>query len=287
MILMLTGLNSKRPASLENTKKEIDNYMEEIKDWMVTNFMKLNTGKTELLICAKSKVLKSIDEALTVQVGEDEIIGSDWSQDVGKSLGVKLDESLKMMRQIADVVKRCNWTLLNLRRIASFLNEGLKIMLVKQLVLSKIDYCNALYMNLPATRTRRLKSVMNSAIRFIYHIKDRSVQLAPYYKKSHILPLKERIHFKACLITHKAIYGKAPGYIQELITIEDPIHRTRAKNGGKLLVQRLSKTNLESRMFSNYAPDVWNMLPSNIRNEDSTDAFKRLLKTHMFSSVSS
>lgn len=280
-----TGFNSKRPASLEDTRKRIDSCMAEIKDWMVTNFMKLNTGKTELLICAKSKILESIDEVLTVQVGEDEITGSDWSQDLGKSLGVKFDESLKMMRQIADVVKKCNWTLLNLRRISSFLNEGLKIMLVKQLVLSKIDYCNALYMNLPATRTRRLKSVMNSSIRFIYHIRDRSVELAPYYKRAHILPLKERIHFKACLMTHKAIYGKAPGYLQELITVENPIHRTRAKDDGKLLVPRLSKTNLESRMFSNYAPDVWNMLPGNIRNEDSTDAFKRLLKTHMFSSV--
>lgn len=282
-----TGFNSKRPASLEDTRKRIKNCMAEIKDWMVTNFMKLNTGKTELLICAKNKVLESIDESLTVQVGENEIKASDWSEDSGKSLGVKFDDSLKMVRQIADVVKKCNWTLLNLRRIASFLNESLKIMLVKQLVLSKVDYCNALYMNLPATRTRRLKSVMNSAIRFIYHIRDRNVELTPYYKKAHILPLKERIHFKACLITHKAIYGKAPGYIKELITVDDPIYRTRAKDDGRLLVPKMSKTSMESRMFSNYAPDVWNKLPGHIRNARSTDAFKRLLKTHMFSSFSS
>ena len=277
-----TGFNSKRPASLEDTMRRINGCMAEIKEWMVTNFMKLNTGKTELLVCAKRKVMDTMDEVLTVQVGEDEICGSNWKGDSGKSLGVKFDESLKMERQIADVVKHCNWTLLNLRRIASFLSEELKIMLVKQLVLSKIDYCNALYMNLPATRVKRLKSVMNSAIRFIYHVRDRSIELTPYYKEAHILPFEERVHFKACLMVHKAFYGKAPVYIQELITIETPNHMTRLKDGGKRLVPRMAKTNLESRMFSNYAPSVWNNLPPYIRNEESTDAFKNLLKTHLF-----
>lgn len=279
-----TGFNSKRPASLEDTMRRIKGCMAEIKDWMVTNFMKLNTGKTELLVCAKRRVMDTIDEVLMVQVGEDEIAGCNWKGDSGKSLGVKFDESLKMERQIADVVKRCNWTLLNLRRIASFLSEELKIMLVKQLVLSKIDYCNALYMNLPATRVKRLKSVMNSAIRFIYHIRDRGIELTPYYKKAHIMPFEERVHFKACLMVHKAFYDKAPGYIRELITIETPNHMTRLKDGGKRLVPQMAKTNLESRMFSNYGPDVWNNLPSNIRNQESTDAFKSLLKTHLFPS---
>ena len=80
-------------------------------------------------------------------------------------------------------------------------------------------------------------------------------------------------------MVHKAVYGNAPQYIQELVTIENPSHLTGLKDGGRRLVPQVTKTNLESRMFSNYAPDVWNNLPTNIRNEESTDAFKRLLKT--------
>ena len=41
-------------------------------------------------------------------------------------------------------------------------------MLVKQLILSKVDYHNALYVNLPACDVKRLQSVVNAAIRFVY-----------------------------------------------------------------------------------------------------------------------
>lgn len=283
-----TGFNSKRPASIEDTKRRINSCMADIKSWMIANFMKLNTGKTELLVCAKSKVLKCMeedDDDLNILMGEDVIHPTNWKDGSGKSLGVRFDESLKMDKQIADVSKRCNWTLLNLRRIAYYLDEKTKIMLVKQLVLSKIDYCNALYMNLPATRVRRLKSVMNSAVRFIYGIKDRSEDLAPYYKKAHILPFQPRVKFKACLMAHKAIHGFAPPYIQELVVVDNPRYSTRLADDAKRLVQRTTKTNLEDRMFSNYAPDVWNSLPTNIRKEESTISFKVLLKTHFFSSL--
>ena len=278
-----TGFNSKHPTSLDDTRRRINSCMQEIKDWMMTNFMKLNTDKTELLVCAKTKILESDAEDITIEVGNDVISECDWKADSGKSLGVMLDKHVTMDRQISSVVKKCNWTLLNLRRIAYCLNENLKIMLVKQLVLSKVDYCNALYMNLPDTRVRRLKSVMNSCIRFIYHINDRNVDLLPYYRRAHILPFHQRVRFKACLIAHKAVYGNAPQYIQELVTMDKPCYPTRLKDGGMQLVESLTKTNLESRRFSAYAPEIWNRLPVNIRNEESVDLFKRLLKTHLFS----
>ena len=42
--------------------------------------------------------------------------------------------------------------MMNLRAIGRYLDEGIKLMLVKKLVISKLDYCNSLYMNLPKTR---------------------------------------------------------------------------------------------------------------------------------------
>ena len=56
---------------------------------------------------------------------------------------------------------------MNLRTIGYYLDEGVKLMMVKQLVISKLDYCNSLYMNLPKTRLNKLRSVLNGAIRYI------------------------------------------------------------------------------------------------------------------------
>ena len=85
-------------------------------------------------------------------------------------------------------------------------------------------------------------------------------------------------------MTHKAVHGSAPPYIRELITVDNPRYSTRVVDDAKRLVQHATKTRLEDRMFSNYAPDVWNGLPTTIRKEESTVAFKVLLKTHFFSS---
>ncbi|CAL8237742.1 unnamed protein product [Boreogadus saida] len=82
----------------------------------------------------------------------------------------------------------------NLRTIRRYLDEKVKLMLIKQLIISKLDYCNTLYMNL--TKTRKLKSALNTGVRFIYDITDMNVDLTPYYKKAHILPIEQRIFFK-------------------------------------------------------------------------------------------
>ena len=112
---------------------------------------------------------------------------TDCKGDNWKSLGVKFDESLSMERQINSVRQKCSWTMMNLRTIGRYLDEEVKIMMVKQLVISKLDYCNSLYMNLPKTRLNKLRSILNGAVRFIYNInikiKDRTEDLIPYYKK--------------------------------------------------------------------------------------------------------
>ena len=64
---------------------------------------------------------------------------------------MKFDKSLNMERQINSVKKKCSWTMMNLRTIGRYLDESIKLMMVKQLVISKIDYRNSLYMNLPKT----------------------------------------------------------------------------------------------------------------------------------------
>ena len=56
---------------------------------------------------------------------------------------------------------------MNLRTIGRYLDEGIKLMLVKLLVISKLDYCCSLHMNLPKTRLNKLRSTLNGAVCFI------------------------------------------------------------------------------------------------------------------------
>ena len=64
--------------------------------------------------------------------------------------------------------------------------------LVCALVLSKWDYCNALYYNLPAKVKYKLEKVQNSAARVIFQSKKLD-HITPYLQKLHWLPVSYRI----------------------------------------------------------------------------------------------
>ena len=68
---------------------------------------------------------------------------------LGSGYGVKLDQNLNLKSHISKVRQSAFYTISNLGRIKNILSRDLRIMLVKQLVLSKVDYHNALYANIP------------------------------------------------------------------------------------------------------------------------------------------
>ena len=281
------SFHPRRPTDLADVKDRINQCLAEIKSWMVKNFMKLNESKTELLVLGKPRVLREFDLEVKIQFGSMSITPTACKGDNWKSLGVLFDESLRMERQINSVKRKCSWTMMNLRTIGRYLDESVKIMMVKQLVISKLDYCNCLYMNLPKTRLNKLRSTLNSAVRYIYSIKDWTEDLLPYYKKAHILPLDERIFFKVCLLSFKAVHGSSPDYINELVEIDTPLilTNTRSKMEGdcfRMKIPKMTKNKIDERRFSNYAPTTWNSLPWKIRSVKNVDTFKSLLKHYLY-----
>ena len=100
----------------------------------------------------------------------------------------------------------------------------------------------------------------------------------------HWLPVKFRIDFKTLLLSFKAIYGHAPGYLIDLIAIkEQPRYNLRSANGLLKYPSSLKlKETLGDRAFSSAAPNLWNNLPLHVRLEDNFEHLKSLLKTHFF-----
>ena len=151
-------------------------------------------------------MLKTCDLGISLQFGSTTISPTDCKGDNWKSLGIKLDATLCMERQINSVRQKCNWTMMNLRTIGRYLNEGTKLMMVKQLVISKLDYCNSLYINLKKTLLNKLKSILNGAVRFIYNISDRSIDLVQYCTRRRTSCLLNRGFFLKYVCLHTKLY---------------------------------------------------------------------------------
>ena len=258
---------------------------------MIVNFMKVNESKTELLVLGKPLVLKTHIFDISVDFAGTIVHPTECKEDKWTSLGIKLDRSLTMDRQINSLKQKCSWTLHNMWSINKYLNESLRIMMVKQLNISRLDNCNALYIGLSKKLIQKLRSILNGCIRFIYRIRDFSEDLLPYYKQAHILPIKERVDFKVCLLCFKFFHNMIPEYFCDLLIVdscrfERPSTRSRPHYDDLLLKDsNCSSTRFGQRRFSVYAPQVWNALPYALRSIKTVDCFKRSLKTHLFRNI--
>ena len=84
-----------------------------------------------------------------------------------RSLGVHLDPTLTMETQVASVVCTAFFHLWRIARLQPYLDMGALTTLVHALVISRLDYCNALYVGLPLKLMRKLQVVQNAAARLL------------------------------------------------------------------------------------------------------------------------
>ncbi len=84
-----------------------------------------------------------------------------------RNLGVIFDDQLTFKEHIAKTVRSCRFALHNIRKIRPFLTEHAAQLLVQALVISRLDYCNALLAGLPSNTIKPLQMIQNAAARLV------------------------------------------------------------------------------------------------------------------------
>ncbi|KAF7658214.1 hypothetical protein LDENG_00015860 [Lucifuga dentata] len=87
------------------------------------------------------------------------------------------------------------------------------------------------------------------------------------------------IDFKIILLVYKALHGRAPGYLSEMLLIYEPERSLRSSGALLLTVPKSRTETFGDAAFSCYAPKCWNRLPEDVRRAENIDIFKRRLKT--------
>ena len=75
------------------------------------------------------------------------------------------------------------------------MNSKNLVTLVHSLIVSKVDYCNSLFIGLPNIILKKVQSVLNRAARLIFNLPTR-VPTTSSLIELHWLPLTARIEFK-------------------------------------------------------------------------------------------
>ncbi len=167
---------------------------------MKDHHLQLNLAKTELLVVPSSL---SFHHNFTFQLGSSNITPSKTA----RNLGVVIDDKLNFSDHITKTARSCRFALYNIRKIRPFLSEHATQLLVQALVLSRLDYCNALLAGLPASSIKPLQLIQNAAARLIFNEQKRT-HVTPLFINLHWLAA--RIKFKALMFAYRTTSGSAP-----------------------------------------------------------------------------
>jgi hypothetical protein len=264
--------------SAESAVTGLEGCLVDIHSWMSQNMLKLNNDKTEIVVIGTKAQRNKIDIQTLSVAGQAVTVRSEPVS----NLGAILDPALSMAKQVSKMVKAASYHLRNISRARRFLTVDAAKQAVVSLVLSRLDYCNALLAGLPQYLVSRLQRVQNAAARVVLQIPRRD-HITPALISLHWLPVKHRIIYKLLVLAFKCVHLSAPIYLQELVIKHKPARQLRSACDTTLLA--VPKTRLVTygdRAFTTQAPILWNKLPPSLREAPNILSFKQQLKTYLF-----
>ena len=192
---------------------------------MKANRLKLNPEKTEVLLVRKpsiqtqslSPTLNGVTLPLKGQV---------------RSLGVHLDSQLSLENQVI-TAKSAFAQLRLVCQLKPYLCRSDLIKVVQALVISRLDYCNALYVGLPLRTARKLQLVQNAAARVAMGA-GRSESAKPLLQQLQWLPIHFRAQLKLMTLSFKALHDLGPAYLKDRLLPYIPLHPLRSSQGALL-----------------------------------------------------
>ena len=158
----LCKLQARRLSS--SPSKNMERCIAQIRQWLSQNCLKLNDGKTELMVIGQPTQLKKITSDTDITIS-DSVISASSSV---CNIGAVLDSGLSMDEQFKNICRSCIISLRSLSKIRSCLTEDSATTRTHAFITCKLDNLNSLltgpYMD---TKLNRLQLIQNHAARII------------------------------------------------------------------------------------------------------------------------
>ena len=124
-----------------------------------------------------------------------------------KYLGVWIDKELSFKRYNISKSKIAALNLCNIRKLRKYLTSCKT--LVQVLVMSHLDYSNAIFVDLPAVTLKPAQCIQNMAAKLVLN-KRKYDSATEAFHQLHWLPIHQLSIFKLCLLVFKALHDQAP-----------------------------------------------------------------------------
>ena len=256
-----TLYRSCKPSSIVDCTKLLEHDLDSLAQWSSENNLVFNNKKTKSILFKTSQLSRKhqLNNLDNLEIKHKNLPIERTT--CVKLLGVHLDENLNWKDHVINVVKACCSTLRTLRLFKRFTPLNVRKTLAEALVLSKINYCNIVYSQVPVYLINRLQRIQNTTAGYV---------LNKYANINDVislnwLPINENIQFSTVKMTYLALHDPNwPKYLS--VELEQKKRNLRKDN--EMLVTR-GETNTFRQQCR-----IFNELPKSIRCANCYNTFR-------------
>ncbi|KAF2360068.1 Reverse transcriptase domain [Trinorchestia longiramus] len=247
------------PAKLSQTKSNAEILLKHVKSWYDQNGLKLNANKTQCIIFGSKNTIKKLSN-LTLTLGNDII------EPVGKvkNLGVWFDQNMSFTSQVEKTCSKINGTLIFLHRVKTMLDEKTRFLAIQSLVLSRFDYCDLVWGDIPKGLQKELQKCVNFAAKVVCKGNfRRNDHATPLMKKLNWTPIEQRLLIQKVKYVFSSLYHpqSAANVVKFHPTTNMGVKPNRRQDDN--ISFRLS--NAGQRAISISGALLWNKLPMHMK----------------------
>lgn len=254
-------------AILTTVQKDLDR----VNEWFQQNLLTINTNKTNYIIfAAKNKKYTQNTElkinGKTIQKKSNE-----------KYLGLILDSYLNFKRHIEKIKNKLMSLTASLRGIVKCLPRPVRYLIYNSLVKPHIDYLIEIWGPAAKSNIGILQTAQNKLVKtlFGYHFRTPTDKI---YKNTKLMTIKQTYFYYTCILIRKILNKEIQ--TQMKFTTKGSHQKIQLRNSTHLVL-RQPRTNYGMRNIEYEGAQMYNKLPTEIKDTKCILLFKKLLKDYI------
>ena len=152
-----------QPAQAVAAANRLSRCITDVRAWLLLNNLMLNRDKTEAIVIAAVNTRAHATVDVVVDVCGCIVTPTPYVRDIG----VLFDSAMSMAKNVSRVCQMAYCQLRSIARIRRSITTTACRTIVHALVMSRLDYCNAVLYGLPGAQLQKLQLVQNAAARLV------------------------------------------------------------------------------------------------------------------------
>ena len=224
---------------------------------------KMNPDKCHLLVPKHG-------EDVELRIGDETIKG----ENMVKLLGITIDKNLDFKEHVSGLCKKASQKLHALTRISPFMETKKLRMIMKAFIESQFSYCPLIWMFHSRELNNRINRIHERALRVAY--KDNKSSFEELLIQDQSFTTHERNIQRLAIELFKVKNELSPSFMSKVFPAS--MNLVNLRNMPSFQTSNIKSVYKGSETISFRGPQIWSILPDEIKNAKTLDEFKSKIK---------